>query len=160
MIAAVTAIGFLICLVSFVAAVSPRELMKLVEGLRVSTTLRILAAVVRIGIGVLLVLSAPLTSYSLTLEIIGVLLVVIGVIVLFLNNSMVQTLVDLVTKTEPFTIRIGRSSGSCSVGSLSTRAHNHRIDPGVSCPINNFASLCEEARRIFRSWQGAPEWAQ
>ncbi|MCZ6640236.1 MAG: hypothetical protein O7F71_01555, partial [Gammaproteobacteria bacterium] len=104
MIAAVTAIGFLICLVSFVAAVSPRALMKLVEGLRVSTTLRILAAVVRIGIGVLLVLSAPLTSYSLTLEIIGVLLVVIGVIVLFLNNSMVQTLVDLATKTEPFAI--------------------------------------------------------
>ncbi len=111
MIAAVTAIGFLICLVSFVAAVSPRALMKLVEGLRVSTTLRILAAVVRIGIGVLLVLTAPLTSYALTLEIIGVLLVVIGVIVLFLNNSMVQTLVDVVTKTEPFAIRTGAVFG-------------------------------------------------
>jgi len=111
MIAAVTAVGFLICLVSFVAAVSPRALMQLVEGLRVSTTLRILAAVVRVGIGVLLVLTAPLTSYSLTLEIIGVLLVVIGVIILFLNNSMVQTLVDLVTKSEPFAIRTGAVFG-------------------------------------------------
>ena len=107
----ITALGILICVVSLVLAVSPRALMKLVEGLQISTKLRMLAAAVRIGIGVLLFLAAPLTNYSLALQVIGVLLIVVGAILLFVNNSMLQTLVDWVVNAESFVVRIGAVFG-------------------------------------------------
>jgi len=79
--------------------------------LKVSTSLRMMAVAGRIIIGVLVVLAAPLTDYPGAIEFIGVLLVLSGVILLFLNNSMLQAMVDWALKLEPLAIRIGAFCG-------------------------------------------------
>ena len=107
----IPAIGFLICIVSLFAAASPRTLLRLAALIKVSTGLRVFAAVIRITIGVLIVLAAPLTDYPAVLEVIGGVLVVVGVIILFLSNSMLQGIVDWALKSEPSTIRIGAVCG-------------------------------------------------
>lgn len=107
----IPAIGFLICIASLFAAVSPRTLLELMGMLKVSTSLRMMAVAGRIIIGVLVVLAAPLTDYPGAIEFIGVLLVLSGVILLFLNNSMLQAMVDWALKLEPLAIRIGAFCG-------------------------------------------------
>ena len=104
-------IGLLICIVSLFAAVSPRMLIDLTAAIKISTRLRLLAAAGRIILGMLIAFAAPLTDYPGVIEFIGVLLVISGVVIVFLTNSMLQAMVDWALKLEPITIRIGAVCG-------------------------------------------------
>jgi len=86
--------GILFVLLGLAAAIRPAGLTRLARKLTVHTWLRIIAFVVRVGLGVILILAAPSTMFPLPARLIGVLLIVSGVIVLALGNRGVQRILD------------------------------------------------------------------
>lgn len=101
------AIGILICLLGVAAVVQPRRLLELARKLTVGTSLRLLAFVVRVLLGVLLILVAPTTEFALTLRVIGALLIASGVLVLVLGNEGIQRIVDWALRQGPAAVVVG-----------------------------------------------------
>lgn len=94
MAAVIVAVGALIALVSVVALLGPNALTSVARNLVVSTGLRVFAALVRIALGVAFIVAAPHVSMTVVLQAFGALLIFIGVVILFVSNEQMQSLVD------------------------------------------------------------------
>lgn len=104
---ALIAIGILICLLSIAAVVQPTRLLEIARTLTIGTSLRLLAFVVRLLLGVLLIVVAPTTEFALTLRVIGALLIASGVLVLVLGNEGIHKIVDWALRQGPAAVVIG-----------------------------------------------------
>ena len=97
----------LIGLIGAATVVFPSTWLMLAKRVRVSEPLRLLAFAVRVLLGVMLILVADTTGYSLPLKIIGALLIVAGVLALVLGNRRVQAILDWVVGKGPPVVRAG-----------------------------------------------------
>ncbi len=99
-------IGIIFCLIGIAAMASPRFLIGQAKSIRMSTPLRLFGAFLRIALGIIFIL-APGTRYPLAMEIIGALILVAGILLIFLKNAWIQSLIDWVYARPPYCIRAG-----------------------------------------------------
>ena len=107
MSAALIIVGAVIVLIGIGAIARPRQLLRIARRVEVSIWLRLLAFVIRIGLGTLLILVAPATAFPLLVRIIGSLLIVSGVAVLVLGDAGVQRLMSWFLRLGPPAIVVG-----------------------------------------------------
>ncbi len=107
----IVAIGVLIALPSIFALIGPRALTHLASNLVVSTGLRIFAGVGRIAFGIALIVAAAYVSMTVVIQALGGVVILVGVVVLFVSNERIQSLVDWATSVSSNAIRIGGAIG-------------------------------------------------
>ena len=81
-------------MISVATIVFPGRWLTLLQQLRVSTGLRLLAFASRVLLGVLLIYVAESTAYATALKVIGVVVIILGVATLLVGNEGLQALVD------------------------------------------------------------------
>lgn len=111
MAALIVAIGVLIALPSIFALIGPRALTHLASNLVVSTGLRIFAGVGRIAFGIALIVAAAYVSMTVVIQALGGVVILVGVVVLFVSNERIQSLVDWATSVSSNAIRIAGAIG-------------------------------------------------
>ena len=112
------AFGIIFVLLGVGAALRPHTVLGLARRVRVQTWLRLLAFVVRVGVGIVLLLVASSTVFPLALKLIGVLLIVSGVVVLLIGNAGVQRIIDWALGLGPVAIVSGGILGAALGGFL------------------------------------------
>ncbi len=107
----IVAIGVLIALPSIFALIGPKALTHLASNLVVSTGLRIFAGVGRIVFGIVLIVAAAYVSMTVIVQAFGGVLILVGVVILFVSNEKMQSIVDWATSVGSNTVRIGGAIG-------------------------------------------------
>ena len=107
MSAVLVSFGIAIVAIGIGAIVRPRQLLRLARKVEVGIWLRLLAFMIRVGIGTLLILVAPATVTPLLVRIVGGLLIASGVAVLVLGDAGVQRLINWFLRFGPAAVVVG-----------------------------------------------------
>lgn len=107
----IVAIGVLIALPSIFALMGPKALMHLASNLVIGTGLRIFAGLARIALGIGLILAATYVPMTVVVQAFGGVLILVGVVVLFVSNETIQSIVDWATSISSTAFRIGGATG-------------------------------------------------
>ena len=110
--------GSIICLKCFLIIVFPQRYLSVVQSITITTPLRLTAFIVRVLIGSIMLLAADSTHSPLTLQIIGILLIISGAATLLLGNARLQLFLDWILRLQPNSIRAGAVAGIVFGGSL------------------------------------------
>ena len=104
-------LGFIICVISLLAISLPNQLMRIVKTIKITTPLRLFAFVIRMSLGIIFILVAGSTQFPVTLQVIGTLIILSGVIVLFAGNARIQLLLDWFLNLGVNILRVGGVAG-------------------------------------------------
>jgi len=104
-------LGFIICVISLLAIILPDMIIRIVKNIKITTPLRLFAFVIRVLLGVIFILVAGSTQFPVTLQIVGALIILSGVIVLFASNARIQSLMDWFLGLGKNILRIGGIAG-------------------------------------------------
>jgi hypothetical protein len=104
-------LGFIICLISLFAIILPDMLMRIVRNINITTPLRLLAFVIRVLLGIIFILVAGSTQFPVTLQIVGVVIILTGIIVLFASNARIQSFMDWILGLGTNIVRVGGVAG-------------------------------------------------
>lgn len=86
--------GLLICMISLAVIIAPGLLRTVSGGFRITTSLRVLAGIIRILLGVAFLYSASATALPKFISIAGIVIAVAGVVLLFIPTQMMQDVID------------------------------------------------------------------
>jgi len=103
--------GSFICLICLLIIIFPQYYRSVVQSITVTTSLRLTSFVVRVLLGSVILFVADTTNSPLTIQIIGILLIMSGVAALLMSNAMIQKLIDWILRWETNSIRIGAVIG-------------------------------------------------
>ena len=122
---AITIFGLLIAAMSLLVLITPATPIRIIEAWRGSglTPLRIFASVIRIALGILLILGAASTRYPITVEVIGWLVLAVGIAFLLISSTLFDRLLSWVIGwLSPARVRIGGLLGAVFGGFLAFAA--------------------------------------
>ena len=95
----IISLGVLLIIAGIIMMINPDLLLNFVKKYHTSFILQIFASFFRIIIGLVMYLVAPHTRFPLTFEVIGILVVVIGIIIILIPPSKFQLFVDKMIDT-------------------------------------------------------------
>ena len=122
---AITIIGFMIVAMSVLVFVTPATPIRMMQEWRDTriTQLRILASAVRIALGILLIVGAASTRYPAAIQVIGWLVLALGIVFLLISSATFKRLLDWVFSwLSPARVRIGGLFGAALGGFLAFSA--------------------------------------
>ena len=102
----IVAMGILITVPSSFALIGPRAIASFASNFVISTGLRIFAGGVRIAFGIALIVAAAYIPMTAVVRALGGVVILIGVVVLFVNNERMQSFVDWATSLSSTAIRL------------------------------------------------------